>query len=486
MSSDRFVPRVEGLEDRTVPAGNVQLMVADGILYVAGDNEANSIIVSATGSNTVTVQALGDTTVNGQSSVTVGGVRRGWHIDLFGGDDFVLVRGISGNRSLTINGGDGNDVIGIDNASIRRDTRVSGGDGNDLVVFNASVLPRPVFLDTGAGDDQVIAVLTAAPQLQATNPLGTDFIDNRNSLVFGGALPGFTPGTLPAPDIGAPTATLTATSATATAGPTIAYSVTFDEDVSGFGASGIDVTNGTVTNFVQVNARSYTFEVTPAGQGTVTAQVRAGAASDAAGNASNASAVAAVVFDTVAPVLTLNPLFATAQPMPTFTGTVDDPAATVVVNVNGQNVTAVVLGTAWSATPQEWIPAGTYTVTVTATDAAGNVDTETTQVIFDATGPEIELDEPPLAAGTVTGTASDGQSGIGSVTVSARDLVSQLYLSESGAFDSATEVELAAQTTDQFATWSVAVPVPGTYTVTARTRDRAGILAIDTALVTVT
>src|SRR4051812_14100601 len=64
----RFVPRVENLEDRTVPAGNVTVSVAGGMLYVGGDDAANQILISGAGSHSVTVQALdATTTINGRS-----------------------------------------------------------------------------------------------------------------------------------------------------------------------------------------------------------------------------------------------------------------------------------------------------------------------------------------------------------------------------------------------------------------------------------
>ena len=60
--------------------------------------------------------------------------------------------------------------------------------------------------------------------------------------------------------------------------------MTFSKDVTGFDANGLTITNGTASNFVMVDARTYTFDVAPTADGLVTVQVNAGAAHDLAGN----------------------------------------------------------------------------------------------------------------------------------------------------------------------------------------------------------
>ena len=65
--------------------------------------------------------------------------------------------------------------------------------------------------------------------------------------------------------------------------------MTFDEPVGRFTAAGIAVTNGAVSNFTHTDDQTYTFNVVPNGQGTVTVGVNAGAAVDASANRSVAS-----------------------------------------------------------------------------------------------------------------------------------------------------------------------------------------------------
>ena len=108
-------------------------------------------------------------------------------------------------------------------------------------------------------------------------------------------------------DATAPTVTAF-TSPAGTSGSTssttpLSFSVTFSEPVTGFSASGITVTNGTVTNGSLSGSGSgpYTFTVTPTTAGTATTvTIAANAAQDAVGNGNTASS--SYSFTYVAPV----------------------------------------------------------------------------------------------------------------------------------------------------------------------------------------
>ncbi|HPO13970.1 MAG TPA: Ig-like domain-containing protein [Candidatus Hydrogenedentes bacterium] len=82
----------------------------------------------------------------------------------------------------------------------------------------------------------------------------------------------------------------------------IPYEVSFDEAVYGFTTGGLTVSNGTAANFMGVDGDSiFTFDVFPAGDGTVSVTVPAGAAQDVAGNPNTESNAFSVVYDTEAP-----------------------------------------------------------------------------------------------------------------------------------------------------------------------------------------
>lgn len=193
-------------------------------------------------------------------------------------------------------------------------------------------------------------------------------------------------------DLTPPNAEVTSTAPEPTSTAPIPFKVTFDEDVTGFTAADVAVTNGTVMQFVAVNAREYTFNVAPSGQAVVSVAVNPNVASDAAGNGNTAATAVTRTFDTGALTVTADRL-TTSDPTPTLTGTVDDPAATVEVTVDGQTVTATVTGTTWSAAIPTALAEGTYDILVEATNAASNTGTLTLTggLVVDLTSPTVQL-----------------------------------------------------------------------------------------------
>jgi hypothetical protein len=85
----------------------------------------------------------------------------------------------------------------------------------------------------------------------------------------------------------------------------IPVTVTFSEDMTGFEASDVQVSNGVVSNFAGGPA-VYTFDVTPAAPGVVTVSVPAGVAVDGGGNGNEAAAPMSINFASVGlPVIRL-------------------------------------------------------------------------------------------------------------------------------------------------------------------------------------
>ncbi|KHO13931.1 hypothetical protein NT90_18560, partial [Acinetobacter baumannii] len=101
------------------------------------------------------------------------------------------------------------------------------------------------------------------------------------------------------------------------------------------------------------------------------------------------------VVDTVAPTVAVTTAL-TNDNTPVLTGTVNDPTATVVVTVDGVNYTATNNGNGTWTLADNTLPAltdGPHTVTVTATDPAGNVGTDTAVLTIDTTAPLITLND---------------------------------------------------------------------------------------------
>ena len=177
-------------------------------------------------------------------------------------------------------------------------------------------------------------------------------------------------------DITPPTVTsLTASEQSPTNSTNAVFTVTFSEDVTF--AGDILVTGGTASPARPTGtASSFTFTVTPAGDGEVTVQTPASSANDNVGNGNLASDIASLTFDRTEPVITppgsirleLGDRY--MQPAATCSDAIDhNPAVTVTVDDVDVN------------------QVGVYTLTHACTDDAGNSVTATSTVtVFDPSG----------------------------------------------------------------------------------------------------
>jgi hypothetical protein len=170
-----------------------------------------------------------------------------------------------------------------------------------------------------------------------------------------------------------PTTTISSTAGgnNSTTGTTpIPFTITFSEVVSGFSLGALTVTGGTPSG-LSGTGTTYTFNVTPSGSGnTVTVNVAANIAQDAAGNGNIAASQYSLTFQ--APTITLSP---TSLPA----GTQGVAYSQVITASNGTSpytyaVTAGALPTgltlASNGTLSGTPTGGTSTFTVTATDAS--------------------------------------------------------------------------------------------------------------------
>ncbi|NBD23898.1 Ig-like domain-containing protein [Paenibacillus glycinis] len=221
-----------------------------------------------------------------------------------------------------------------------------------------------------------------------------------------------------------PTVTLSTTAGNPT---NAAFTVTaeFGENVTGFDVTDIAVGNGTAGGFKAESGTKYTFVVTPAGEGTVTVDVAAGAAQDAAGNGNAAAIQLGVTYDRTAPTLTLgttagNPTNGAFTVTAEFSESVTGFAATDIAVGNGTAGSfSAVSGSKYTFIVT---PAGEGAVTVdvaqaVAQDAAGNANTAATQLslVYDKTSPTLTLGttagNPTNAPFTVTAEFSENVTG---------------------------------------------------------------------------
>jgi parallel beta-helix repeat protein len=106
-------------------------------------------------------------------------------------------------------------------------------------------------------------------------------------------------------DAAAPMVVLTATETSPTNDSPLHITAQFSETVTGFDSGDLALVNGGLTggSFVAVDGDTYTFQITPAGQGAVTINVAGSSAVDAVGNNNTAATQLSITFDSLAPTL---------------------------------------------------------------------------------------------------------------------------------------------------------------------------------------
>jgi len=151
----------------------------------------------------------------------------------------------------------------------------------------------------------------------------------------------------------------------------------------------VDDTDATVvvtindTEYTAINNGDGTWElpnsdILPQGDQEITV-----VATDTNGNETTETTI--ITVDTIAPIITVDTT-PTNDTTPTITGTVDDPTANIVVDINGDSYVADNNGDGtWSVTipDADALVDNTYTTTVTATDTVGNETSITDTIIID-------------------------------------------------------------------------------------------------------
>ncbi len=250
---------------------------------------------------------------------------------------------------------------------------LTGISGASVTGVSGSGAVYTVTVSTGTGDGTLRLDIPNAATI-------TDLAGNALS-----GLP-FTGGQVYTVDKTAPGVTMTSSAPNPTNSAPIPVTVTFSEPVSGFTAGDIAVSNGSVSNFAGSGA-TYTFDLTPAANGLVTATIGANVAFDAAGNGNTAASFSRT-YDTTAPgVVSItradpNPTnAASVNFIVTFTEAVTGVGvadfALTVTGISGASVTGVSgSGAVYTVTVSTGTGNGTLRLDIpnaaTITDLAGN------------------------------------------------------------------------------------------------------------------
>jgi hypothetical protein len=192
--------------------------------------------------------------------------------------------------------------------------------------------------------------------------------------------------------------------------------ITFDELVSGFASGDVTVGNGSVAGFTDAGGGLFQVDIEPSGDGTVTVDVAAGVATDAAGNANTAATQFSIEVDGTPPAVSIST--ASADPVSgVFSITVEfteDVTGFAVGDITVGNGSAGSFAGSGDTYTADITPAADGTVTVdvafgVAQDAAGNDNTAAPQFTIESDG------TPPGVV--ISSTASDPVSGVFSITV---------------------------------------------------------------------
>ncbi len=288
---------------------------------------------------------------------------------------------------------------------------------------SADITPPVVALDDVLTNDSTPALTGTVNDPTATVVVNVDGVDYP-AVNNGDGTWTLADNTLPALTDGPHTITVTATDAAGNAGTDTAV-VTIDttapnapvldpinatDPVSGTAEPGSTVTvtypDGTTATVVAGTDGSWSV---PNPGNLVDGDTVTATATDPAGNTS-LPGTGTVSADITPPVVALDDVL-TNDSTPALTGTVNDPTATVVVNVDGVDYPAVNNGDGTWTLADNTLPAltdGPHTITVTATDAAGNAGTDTAVVTIDTTAPNAPVLDPINATDPVSGTAEPG------------------------------------------------------------------------------
>src|SRR4028118_440373 len=210
-----------------------------------------------------------------------------------GGSKAIVIDGIA--PTVTLTSAPATTVNGLFSVTATFTENVTGFDNTDITVTNATV-GNFVQLDAKTYTFDVTPTAEGNVTVDVLAATANDTAGNNNTAATG---------LTRTADITAPSVSLNSNSATTVNG-LFSVTTTFSEEVTEFDNNDITVTNATVGNFVPVNAKTYTFDVTPTADGNVTVDVLAATAKDTAGNNNTAAAALTRTADITAPSVTLN------------------------------------------------------------------------------------------------------------------------------------------------------------------------------------
>ena len=214
-----------------------------------------------------------------------------------------------------------------------------------------------------------------------------------------------------APDQTEPTIQITSTATSPTNANPIPINLTFSEPLTGFAASDITVSGGTITAGSYLVASgdsilSASFTITPSADGLITVRIAADAAQDLATNG-NLTASFDITYDGTAPVVTISTQAQTVNDAAFMLSGTVEAGATVTLTQDGTALaTTATVDSSGGWTLAVTLTEGANLFTATAGDAAGNVSAASAAVsitLNSTTAPMISISQATVTA--IAGTA---------------------------------------------------------------------------------
>ncbi len=263
-----------------------------------------------------------------------------------------------------------------------------------------------------------------------------------------------------------PQPTITFNGATPTSATSLSFTIDFSEAVTGFDQSDIAIGNGSINNFVNVNGTQATFNVTPSSDGSVTIDIAAAAATDLAGNSSDAATQNVVASDTTKPTASFTPVFSSATNSSligvtvTFSETVVgfDSSDLGVANGSASNFMGSGMTYSFDLTPTGDGDVVVYLSAAALTDLAGNSNDVTEyHVQSDRTAPNAPSVTSPAGAALTNATSINIQGTLGSD----EDTTVRVYRDSdsSGTLNSGDELVGQQSVTDGDTEFSISAPL---------------------------
>ncbi|WP_334036445.1 BapA/Bap/LapF family large adhesin [Alteromonas macleodii] len=405
LADDAVATLADGSYTATVTATD-----ADGNV---GSN-SGTVVIDTTPPAIPTVDAGNGTEITGTAEA---GATVNVDVDGDGTPDFTVIADGDGNWSITPDTPLANGVIVTVTA-----TDAAGNISNPASDTVDATAPVVAFNDlttndttpalTGSVDDPtatVVVTINGADYTATNNGDGTwTLADDAVAALAEGSYTATVTATDPEGNVGTNTGTVVIDT-TAPAAPTVEAGN--GTEITGTAEAGatvsVDVNGDGTPDFTVIADGDGNWSVTPdtpLADGVVVTAT----ATDEAGNTSGP---ASDTVDAVAPVVTINDV-TTNDTTPALTGTVDDPTATVVVTIDGNDYTATNNGDGtWTLADDvvATLAEGSYPTSVTATDDAGNTDTDTGTVVIDTTAPTVAINDLTTNDTTpeLTGTVND-------------------------------------------------------------------------------